>query len=137
MGLFLFCLWAAPAYSKKKADFDPSGRPEYDALLALLSKQGAPPPVQTYLMDPGASSQKLLMQVVRSCTTIGAGSSWEHTKFILKLDDAGKVTEARANSTGSLAICMERAWLGLQYKAPPFAPFYRLVILNAQTGSGV
>ena len=130
--LLVLSLSYAPAQAKKHTDFDLSGRAEFDSLLPLMSKQGTGPDVRTYLSETGRQTESHLMRVVGSCTEVGPAARWPRMRFILTVDSVGKVNEARADSTGMLRGCIEKSWIGAQYKAPPFAPFYRLVVMEAK-----
>ncbi len=120
----------------KKSDLAPSGRAEFDALITRLGHQTATRESQAYLKATVAETQKNLMQTVLGCVTLSANPSWPRTRFVLQLDATGAVKAARAETDTTLAVCLEKRWVGMRYKEPPFAPFYRLVILEPPARKG-
>ena len=57
-------------------------------------------------------------------------------RIVLEIDATGRVSEARAETGTTLALCLEKTWIGMRYKEPPFAPFYRLVVLEPSSRKG-
>lgn len=81
-------------------------------------------------------TQKKLMQAVLTCVKISPDSTWPRLRILLEIDATGVVKEARVETGTALALCLEKSWIGKQYKKPPFAPFYRLVVLEAPARKG-
>jgi hypothetical protein len=117
--------------------FEPTGRVEYDALLLLFKQQSTTPEVTAYTSRGTKQTSSSLMRVMASCTRVGPDAVWPQMLMILKINEHGVVEEARIDMSSTLASCVEQAWVGKQYDSPPFAPFYRLVSLDAHSRGGV
>ena len=132
--LLLSCATGKPAQAPS---FGPSGRVEYDALVELFKQQTTTPEVVGYTSRGVEQTSTNLMHAMMSCTAVGPDAVWPQMMIILKVNERGVVEEARADSSSPLAICVEKLWVGMSYDPPPFAPFYKLITLDAHSQRGV
>ena len=131
---FFACSTAKPAWEPA---LDPTGRADYDALLALFKKQASTPQAESYDARGTEQTSSNLMDVLMSCTKVGPDAEWPQMTMILKIDEGGVVQDARADSDSRLAACVETKWRGMRYDPPPFSPFYKMVTLDAHSPGGV